>query len=140
MRALVDGDIRRARWDELGTIEPDGRAVQRHVDRILALPYLDVEGIRSRRFKVALGCVRGAGSVIMPLILERLGCSVNAINLEPDGRFPRPPEPVAANLGDLERLTVQSGAAVGFAVDPDVDRLALVSDAGRAIGEDFTLA
>jgi len=99
-----------------------------------------VEGIRSRKFKVALDCVRGAGSVIMPLLLERLGCGVTAINLEPDGRFPRPPEPVAANLGDLERLTLQSGAAVGLAVDPDVDRLALVSDAGRAIGEDFTLA
>jgi phosphomannomutase len=63
-----------------------------------------------------------------------------AINMEPDGRFPRPPEPVAENLGELERLVLGSGAAVGFAVDPDVDRLALVSDKGKAIGEDYTLA
>jgi len=99
-----------------------------------------VKGIRARRFKVALDCVRGAGTVIMPALLERLGCEVVAINLEPDGRFPRPPEPVAENLGDLERLVLGSGAAVGFAVDPDVDRLALVSEQGRAIGEDYTLA
>ena len=60
--------------------------------------------------------------------------------MQPDGHFPRPPEPVAENLGELERLVLDSGAAIGFAVDPDVDRLALVSDAGKAIGEDYTLA
>jgi phosphomannomutase len=76
----------------------------------------------------------------MTTLLDRLGCRVTAINLEPDGRFPHPPEPIAENLGDLERLVVQSGAGVGFAVDPDVDRLALVSDEGRAVGEDYTLA
>jgi phosphomannomutase len=63
-----------------------------------------------------------------------------AINLEADGRFPHPPEPVAENLGELERLVLDSGAAVGLAVDPDVDRLALVSNEGKAIGEDYTLA
>lgn len=76
----------------------------------------------------------------MPALLERLGCEVAAINLETDGRFPRAPEPVAANLGALEQLVRASGAEVGFATDPDVDRLALVSDEGRAIGEDWTLA
>ena len=140
MRGLIEKGIRRARWDALGSITVDDRAVQRHIDRVLSIPYVDVEGIRARRFAVALDCVRGAGAVIMPALLDRLGCRVTAINLEPDGRFPRPPEPVAENLGDLERLVLQSGAALGFAVDPDVDRLALVSDAGKAIGEDFTLA
>ena len=76
----------------------------------------------------------------MPRLLERLGCKVSAINLETDGRFPRSPEPVAENLGELEKLVRDSGAEVGFAVDPDVDRLALVSDEGKAIGEDYTLA
>ena len=76
----------------------------------------------------------------MPALLDRLGCILSAINLETDGRFPRPPEPVAENLGDLERLAAESKADVGFAVDPDVDRLALVSNEGRAIGEDYTLA
>ena len=140
MRALVERGIPRAGWDHLGAVETDDDAVRRHLDRVLSIPYLDVEGIRRRRFRVALDCVRGAGRVIMPALLERLGCEVTAINLEPDGRFPRPPEPVAENLGDLERLVRQAGAAVGFAVDPDVDRLALVSEEGRAIGEDYTLA
>ena len=140
MRALVESGIPRAQWNELGAIESDPSAVQRHIERVLAIPYIDVAGIRGRRFHVALDCVRGAGAVIMPLLLERLGCTITAINLETDGRFPRPPEPVAENLGELERLVLESGAVIGFAVDPDVDRLALVSDAGKAIGEDFTLA
>lgn len=140
MRALVESGIPRATWDKLGSIETDDRAVQRHLDRVLSIPYLDIEGIRRRRFRVALDCVHGAGAVIMPALLDRLGCVVTAINLETDGRFPRPPEPVAENLGELERLVLGSEAAIGFAVDPDVDRLALVSDAGKAIGEDFTLA
>jgi phosphomannomutase len=76
----------------------------------------------------------------MPELLERLGCRVTTINAETDGRFPRPPEPVAENLGELERLVLKTSAAIGFAVDPDVDRLALVSNEGKAIGEDFTLA
>ena len=140
MRSLVEKGIRRAQWHELGQIETDDRAVARHIDRILAIPYLDVEGIRLRRFHVVLDCVHGAGAVIMPELLDRLGCKVTAANMEPDGRFPRPPEPVAENLGDVERLVRESGAAVGFAVDPDVDRLSLIEDGGRAIGEDFTLA
>jgi phosphomannomutase len=140
MRALVDRGIPRASWDRLGTIERDDAAIARHIDRVLAIPYVDVEGIRAKHFVVALDCVRGAGAAIMPELLERLGCRVTAINTETDGRFPRPPEPVAENLGELERLVRDTGAAVGFAVDPDVDRLALVSDIGSAIGEDYTLA
>ena len=140
MRALVDDGIPRASWDRLGHVTLDEGAVQRHIDRVLAIPYVDVEGIRRRKFNVALDCVRGAGAIIMPPLLERLGCRVTGINLETDGRFPRPPEPVAENLGELERLVLQTGSVIGFAVDPDVDRLALVSDKGKAIGEDFTLA
>ena len=140
MRTIVDGDIPRAKWDELGTVVEDREAVDRHIELVLALPFIDVEGIRRRKFKVALDCVRGAGGAFMPRLLDRLGCDVTAINLETDGRFPRPPEPVAENLGDLERLVRKSGAEIGFAVDPDVDRLALVSDDGKAIGEDYTLA
>jgi phosphomannomutase len=140
MRAVVDGDIPRATWDELGTIETDAEAGQRHIDLVLSLPFIDVEGIRKRQFRVALDCVRGAGGSFMPKLLNRLGCIVSAINLETDGRFPRPPEPVAENLGELERLVIDSRSEIGFAVDPDVDRLALVSNEGRAIGEDYTLA
>jgi phosphomannomutase len=140
MRALTERGIPRATWDRLGAIETDAEAMARHVEQVLAIPFLDLEAIRRRRFHVALDCCRGAGGAIMPHLLERLGCRVTAINLETDGRFPRPPEPVAENLGDLERLVRSAGADVGFAVDPDVDRIALVSEKGEAIGEDYTLA
>lgn len=140
MRAVVEGEIPRAKWDELGTVEIDTGAIERHIDLALSLPFIDVAKIRARKFRVALDCVRGAGGAFMPKLLDRLGCEVRAINLDTDGRFPRPPEPVAENLGELEKLVRESNAEVGFAVDPDVDRLALVSNEGRAIGEDYTLA
>lgn len=140
MRAAMEAGIPRATWDRLGSLERDDEATRRHVDRVLAIPYIDVERIRKRRFKVALDCVRGAGGEIMTSLLSELGCTLTAINMEPDGRFPRPPEPVAENLGELEQLVLSSGSDIGFAVDPDVDRLALVSEEGRAVGEDYTLA
>lgn len=140
MRSVVEGEIPRAKWDELGEVVNDREAVDRHIELVLSLPFIDVEGIRRRRFKVALDCVRGAGGALMPRLLDRLGCDVSAINLETDGQFPRAPEPVAENLGDLEKLVRESGAEIGFAVDPDVDRLALVSNEGKAVGEDYTLA
>ncbi len=140
MRAIADGVIPRATWDRLGLVETDEQAVERHLAGILALPYLDVDAIRRRRFRVALDCVHGAGATIMPALLERLGCEVTAIGLETDGLFPRPPEPVAENLGELERLVRESRSDIGLAVDPDVDRLALVDETGLAIGEDYTLA
>jgi phosphomannomutase len=140
MRRVVDGDIPRASWERLGGVTEDREAIERHIQLVLTLPFLNVRGIRERRFKVALDCVRGAGGRIIPQLLERLGCQVTAIHLEPDGRFPHPPEPVAENLHELERLVLQSGSEIGLAVDPDVDRLALVSEQGRAVGEDYTLA
>ena len=140
MLKVVDGKIPRATWDKLGTVSSDKDAAREHIEKILALPFLGVEGIRKRGFRVALDCVRGAGGVFMPVLLELLGCKLATINMEPDGRFPRPPEPVAENLGELQKLVQDSHCDVGMAVDPDVDRLALVSDEGVAIGEDYTLA
>src|SRR5688572_8458143 len=140
MRAVVERGIPRVTWDHLGNVESDSGAAQRHLERILKIPYLDVKTIRKRGFHVALDCVRGAGSVIVPGLLERLGCKVTGIHFEPDGKFPHAPEPIAENLGDLERLVRDSKADVGLAVDPDVDRLALVSESGKALGEDYTLA
>ncbi|MBA3656195.1 MAG: phosphoglucosamine mutase [Gemmatimonadaceae bacterium] len=140
MRAIVEGVIPRATWDKLGTTTSVSDATEFHIRQILKLPFLDVKGIRARKFKVALDCVRGAGGAFMPRLLEELGCNVTAINLEMDGKFPRSPEPIPENLGELEDLVKKSGSDIGFAVDPDVDRLALVSEKGRAIGEDYTLA
>src|SRR5215210_5151178 len=88
MRAVVDSEIPRVTWDKLGVVDSDAAAIARHQDLILALPFLDVDGIRRRQFHVALDCVRGAGGAFMPRLLERLGCRVSAINLETDGKFP----------------------------------------------------
>ncbi|MES2176817.1 MAG: phosphoglucosamine mutase [Gemmatimonadota bacterium] len=140
MRALVESGIPYATWDGIGSVVSDEAVAIRHIDAVLAIPYLDVDAIRGRKFKVALDCVRGAGSTIMPALLEWLGCEVVGMNMEPDGRFPREPEPIPQNLREFEAFVAHTGADIGFAVDPDVDRLALVSNEGRAIGEDYTLA
>jgi phosphomannomutase len=96
---LREREIPRAGWDALGEVREDAGAIDRHLERILALPYLDVGAIRARGFRVALDCVHGAGGRMVPRLLEALGCEVHGIGLEPDGRFPRDPEPTAANLG-----------------------------------------
>src|SRR5256714_7628705 len=140
MRNVVEGNIPRATWDKLGTVTQDKDAAREHIEKILALPFLDVEGIRRKQFRVALDCVRGAGGSFMPILLELLGCKLATINMEPDGRFPRSPEPVAENLGELQKLVQDSHCDIGMAVDPDVDRLALVSEEGVAIGQDSPLA
>jgi phosphomannomutase len=140
VRALAGEGPPRTGWDGLGEVREDPGAVERHLDAILRLPVIDVTAIRRRRFHVGVDCVRGAGAVAILPLLERLQCRVSGINLETDGRFPRPPEPVPENLGELGRLVRESGADLGFAVDPDVDRLAIVDETGRAIGEDYTLA
>jgi len=123
-----------------GRVVSDGGAVERHLEAVMKLPAVDGEGIRKRGFTVALDAVRGAGGPVMRALLERFGCEVAGINLETDGRFPRPPEPVPENLGGLASLVKRSGAALGIAVDPDVDRLAIVDETGAPIGEDYTLA
>ncbi len=140
VRALAEAGPARTGWEGIGNVREDREAIARHLDLVLALPQIDLAANRAKRFTVALDCVRGAGGTSIPLLLERLGCQVRAINTETDGRFPRPPEPVPENLGDLSRLVRETGAAVGFAVDPDVDRLALVDEKGVPIGEDYTLA
>ena len=140
MRRQMEAGARFVTWDALGSVAHDGEAAARHVAQILALDFIDVDAIRARRFRVALDACRRAGAVILPMLLDRLGCDVAAIHMQPDGRFPRPPEPVAEHLGELAALTREARADVGLAVDPDVDRLALVDETGRAIGEDYTLA
>jgi phosphomannomutase len=140
VRGLAEQGPPRAAWNQLGVVREDPGAIDRHLNGILALPVIDVDAIRRRRFTVALDCVRGAGATAIVPLLERLGCRLHGINLEPDGQFPRAPEPVPENLGDLSRLVRETGADLGLAVDPDVDRLALVDETGRPIGEDYTLA
>ena len=137
---IRERDPVRAPWDAIVPVKEDGGAVERHLERILDLRLLDVERIRAERVRVALDCVNGAGGVIMPRLLSRLGCEVHAIGTEPNGRFHRDPEPTAENLAALGELVRSSGASIGLAVDPDVDRLSLVDETGRPLGEDLTLA
>src|SRR5213082_2615383 len=136
---LVAQDGGRGTRDE-GRVAVDPDAVQRHLAAVLRLPGLDIDGIRKREFAVALDAVRGAGGPPMRDLLEQLHCRVTGLNLETDGRFPRGPEPIPENLGDLAALVRRSGADAGLAVDPDVDRLAIVDETGAPIGEDYTLA
>jgi len=133
-------EVPRAGWDGLGGLTEDSEATERHLEAVLSLPSLDGDAVRARAFTVALDCVRGAGAGLMLPLLDALGCRVVAINTEMDGRFPRDPEPTAANLGDLCNLVAREGADLGLAVDPDVDRLSLVNEKGVALGEDLTLA
>jgi phosphomannomutase len=140
VRALADRGPSRVGWDGVGEVREDREAIARHIRRVLDLPQINLAAIRKRGFHVALDCVRGAGGTMIPALLEQLGCRVSAINLETDGKFPRPPEPLPENLGDLSRLVRDTRAEIGFAVDPDVDRLAVVDEQGAPIGEDYTLA
>jgi len=145
--AQSDAVARRARegsldWvphDRVGQARADDAAMVRHRAAILALPGIDMERIRSRRFRAAVDATNGAGSIAVPELLHALGCEVEAIHCTPDGKFPRVPEPLPENLGDLGALVRETGAAVGFAYDPDADRLAIVDEKGTPIGEERTL-
>jgi phosphomannomutase len=124
-------------WDRLGTLEILDDAAAPHIDRVLRL--VDVDAIRSRRFKVVLDCNHGSGAVATPNLLEQLGCDVTILGGTADGQFAHTPEPVAQNLVGLCDAVREVGADAGFAQDPDADRLAIVDNNGRYIGEELTL-
>ena len=124
---------------------PDYRTMGKYevapdADGTLKIPFVDVEAIKAKHFKVAVDAVNGAGSFIVPRLLEQLGCEVVRVHCSPDGTFPRGAEPIPENLGDLRKAVKDNGCAVGFAVDPDADRCALVDGLGQSIGEEYTLA
>jgi phosphomannomutase len=126
-------------WDKTGKIFEDLNATERHIKKILQIPYIDVDKIRSKKYKVVIDSVNGAGGLISPKLLKELGCDVIEINSEPTGIFAHTPEPLNKNLIQLEQAVKDTGADIGFATDPDVDRLAIVSEKGMAIGEEFSL-
>jgi len=126
-------------WNKIGSITNYDNAIRDHMDAILRLPFIDLEGIRRRRFRVALDCVNGAGSVFLPKFLEELGCEIISLNTTPNGLFPHTPEPVPENLQQLCTTVKTAKADIGFACDPDADRLAIVSETGEPIGEEYTL-
>jgi phosphomannomutase len=126
-------------WDNMGKLYKDFDATLRHIEKIMTIPYLDVEKIREKRFKVVIDSVNGAGGVISPSLLTELGCEVIEMNTAPTGHFAHVAEPLKENLTDLCRVVKEHGADIGFATDPDVDRLAIVDNNGDYIGEEFSL-
>lgn len=115
-------------------------ANQIHIEQTLQLPYINVSLIQSKKFKVGYDAVNGAGSLIIPELLKRLGCEVVPLYTEPNGLFPRGAEPTPENLQDLGQTVKTHQCAVGFATDPDGDRCALVDENGVPPGEEYTLA
>ncbi len=132
--------IQYAKWKDLGTIAANGTWTQRHTEEILSLPFLDLPLIRRRQFRVVPDCVNAAGGVIVPGMLERLGCKVIPMNCEVSGIFQHTPEPIPENLTDLATRVLQEKADLGIAVDPDVDRLVLITEQGVPYGEEYTIA
>ncbi len=116
----------------------DKDGIKPHLDSVLKA--VDIEAIKKAKFKVAVDYCNGTGAVTTPYLLEKLGCEITAINVKPDGNFSHNPEPVAKNLEQLSDFVKKVKADVGFAQDPDADRLAIVSEKGIAIGEENTLA
>lgn len=140
VRALRAGQPPAYVTGEFGAVDELPGACERHIDSILALELIDADRIAAAGFKIVVDFTRGAGGVILPALFERLGCELVSIDLEPDGRFTREPEPIPENMVKLCERVPREAADLGMAVDPDVDRLALVDRNGRAIGEDYTLA
>ena len=125
--------------DSLGVVSDYSTANEEHIDKVLAAKCIDIDNIRKNNFKVVIDAVNGAGSFILPMLCERLDCEVIKMNCNGDGNFSRIPEPLAENLDALEEKVLEVGADIGFATDPDGDRLSIVSNKGKAIGEEYTL-
>ena len=125
--------------DALGAVRPDGGWLERHVDLVLGLDLVDAAAVRAAGFRIAVDAVNSSGGLAVPMLLRALGCEVVEVHCEPTGDFAHNPEPLPAHLGDLMAAVVQEGCDLGIAVDPDVDRLAFVTEQGTWFGEEYTL-
>jgi phosphomannomutase len=134
------GDIPWAPHDGLGSTSSMSEADTAQEHLRLVLSTVDVERIRHRKFRVLLDACRGAGSVLGLRVLDSLGCHTTLVGVPADGHFEHPPEPTAENLGGVLSQVVQVGAEIGFCQDPDADRLAIIDERGRYLGEEYTLA
>ena len=124
---------------EFGEYKEENNAIAMHVNNVLEIPYIDVDAIRKRHFKVVIDAVNGGGSVALPTLLLALNCDVIELNCIPDGYFPHTPEPLPENLVDLLKTVKNNKADLGLAVDPDADRLAVVDEKGQYLSEEYTL-
>lgn len=132
--------IEYAKVDQLGKIKKDYNQLKKHIQRIVEIPYVDVDAIDKADFRVAIDCVNSVGGIALPELLRALGVEiVFPLYVEPNGEFPHNPEPLPENLTEISKLVVKQKADVGFVVDPDVDRLAIVNEDGSMFGEEYTL-
>ncbi|MDC0570592.1 phosphoglucosamine mutase [Flavobacteriaceae bacterium] len=132
-------EVNFAEVDDLGKITVNDAYFDLHIDEVLELDYVDVEAIKSCKFKVVVDGVNSTGGIAVPLLLERLGVEPIKLHCTPNGHFPHNPEPLKAHLTDLSEKVTQTGADFGIAVDPDVDRLAFMDEKGELFGEEYTL-
>lgn len=140
LRIAERDDVAYAPVEELGTVVERQDALERHIAAILALDLVDVDAIRKAGFSVVVDAVNSVGGIAVPALLRALGVAqVQCIHCEPHGRFAHDPEPLPVNLKDLCAEVKRTGAHLGIAVDPDVDRLALVCEDGSLFGEEYTL-
>jgi phosphomannomutase len=126
--------------NQLGQVTLDNTYLQKHIDKILALPLVDVEAIKKAKYKIAIDCVNSTGGIFVPALLKALGVDiVYELYCQPDGHFPHNPEPLPENLIALSQEVLSKRADLGIAVDPDVDRLCFVCEDGTMFGEEYTL-
>ncbi len=123
----------------LGSVTFNDSYIDTHIDSILKLPFIDSESIKRRKFKVVVDAVNSTGGIAIPKLLDRLGVETIKLYCDPTGEFPHNPEPLKENLSDLSKLVVNQAADLGIVVDPDVDRLAFISENGEVFGEEYTL-
>ncbi|NWF90978.1 MAG: phosphoglucosamine mutase [Ignavibacteriaceae bacterium] len=126
-------------WQKLGKLSSFEEGLKIHVEKVMQLPIVDLDKIRKRKFKVLVDCVNGAGVYVIPELLRKFGCEVIEMNCEKTGIFPRLPEPLPENLTTTMKAVVESKADMGIVVDPDVDRLVLITEDGKPFGEENTI-
>ncbi|WP_421811907.1 phosphoglucosamine mutase [Flagellimonas sp.] len=132
-------DFEFAEVDDLGEIIKNDSYIDIHIDEVLELPLVDADTIKKAGFKVVVDGVNSTGGIAIPKLLEELGVEVVKLYCEPTGHFPHNPEPLKEHLGDICKKVVEEKADFGIVVDPDVDRLAFISDDGEMFGEEYTL-
>ena len=125
--------------DSLGEVTINDSYMDIHIDEVLNLPLVDADAVAKRKFKVVVDGVNSSGGIIIPNLLEQMGVEVVKLYCEPNGHFPHNPEPLKEHLGDICKLVVEEKADFGIVVDPDVDRLAFISNDGEMFGEEYTL-
>ncbi|MDD5894913.1 MAG: phosphoglucosamine mutase [Prevotellaceae bacterium] len=125
--------------DNLGTYIPDNGFDSRHVEEVLSLDLVNVEAVKARRFRVCVDAVNSVGGIILPRLLDALGVEYTILNGEPTGRFAHNPEPLEKNLQGIMTAVREGDFDLGIVVDPDVDRLAFISEDGTMFGEEYTL-